>query len=200
MNSHMKSWFNSLILNGSGFSFKSVSMREHILLIQRNNKPFFAVSSLPALWLLCCCCLPVIATGQSCCNCRCQVLLCTAEWGGLEGLLPGWLACCLPAWLDACRAAWLLAGLPGWLVWLAGCSGWLPVATWTWNGPRQLSPGQACLTGRLRSLLDSRWCSSSQRNDMSCTGDTHRSSQVSRFLVYSKLELHHFGSLHCFYY
>ena len=32
----------------------------------------------------------------------------------------------------------------------------------TYTGPRPLRPGQACLTGRLRSLRDSRWCSGSQ--------------------------------------
>ena len=36
----MKSWLNSFILNGSGFSFKSSSVREQILLIQSKNDPF----------------------------------------------------------------------------------------------------------------------------------------------------------------
>ena len=35
----MKSWVNSLILNESGFSFKSLSVREQVLLIQSNNDP-----------------------------------------------------------------------------------------------------------------------------------------------------------------
>ena len=44
----MKSWLNSLILIGSGFSFKSISVKEQILLNQSNKGPYFAVSSLPA--------------------------------------------------------------------------------------------------------------------------------------------------------
>ena len=56
-------WLNSLILNCSWFSFKSVSVREQILLIQSNNDPFFAVSSLWAVRLLCCCCSQAMATG-----------------------------------------------------------------------------------------------------------------------------------------
>ena len=52
----ISSWLNSLILNWSGFSFKSVSVREQSLLIQSNNDPFFAVSSLWVLRLLLCCC------------------------------------------------------------------------------------------------------------------------------------------------
>ena len=48
MNWHMKSWLNSLILNYSWFSFKFVSVKENVLLIQSNDHPFFAVSS----WLL----------------------------------------------------------------------------------------------------------------------------------------------------
>ena len=59
-------------------------MRKQILLIQSNNDPFFAVSSLPEFRLLCCCCS--VATGQRCCHGRLLVLLHTARWGGLEGL------------------------------------------------------------------------------------------------------------------
>ena len=84
MKNIMKSWLNSLILNWSGFSFKSVSVREQISLIQSNNDPFFAVSLLPAVRLLCCCCS--MATGRRCCDSTCRVLLRTTEWGGLEGL------------------------------------------------------------------------------------------------------------------
>ena len=67
----MKSWLNSLILIGSGFSFKSVSVKEQSLLNQSNNDPFFAVSSLPAAaaaswWLQ--------ALGRHCCDSRRQVL------------------------------------------------------------------------------------------------------------------------------
>ena len=83
INSHMKSWLNSLNLNGSGFRFKSVSVREQILTNQSNNDLFFAFISLPALRLLCCCSL--MATGLCCCNCS-QVLWCTTGWGRLEGL------------------------------------------------------------------------------------------------------------------
>ena len=84
INSHMKSWLNSLILNGSGFGFKSVSVMEQILLIQSNHNPFFAVSSLPALRLLRGCCS--MATGRRGCDCRRRVLQRTVVWGGLEGL------------------------------------------------------------------------------------------------------------------
>ena len=51
MDSHMKSCLNSLISNESGFSFKSVSGRGTLLLVQSNQGPsgFFAVRSLPAL-------------------------------------------------------------------------------------------------------------------------------------------------------
>ena len=59
--------FIKLSLNGSGFSFKSVSVREQILIIQSNNDLLFAFISLPALRLLCCCSL--MATGLCCCNC-----------------------------------------------------------------------------------------------------------------------------------
>ena len=56
MNSHMKSWLNSLILNYSWFSFKFLSVKENVLLIQRNHHSSFAVSSLQALRLLHGCC------------------------------------------------------------------------------------------------------------------------------------------------
>ena len=56
MNSHMKSWFNSLILKYSWFSFNFVSVRKNVLLIQCKHHSFFVVSSLQALRLLCGCC------------------------------------------------------------------------------------------------------------------------------------------------
>ena len=56
MNSHMKSWFNSLILKYSWFSFNFVSVRKNVLLIQCKHHSFFVVSSLEALRLLCGCC------------------------------------------------------------------------------------------------------------------------------------------------
>ena len=80
----MKSWLNSLILNWSGFSFKSVSVREQILPIQSNNDPFIPVSSLPALRLLRCCCS--MAVRRRWLRLRRRVLLRTAERVGLEGL------------------------------------------------------------------------------------------------------------------
>ena len=84
MTSHMKSGLNSnlnssIILNWSGFSFKSGNSLKQIW-----NR-FFAVSSQPTLRLLHCC---SVATGWRCCNSRRRVLLCTAdwaEWGGLGG-------------------------------------------------------------------------------------------------------------------
>ena len=48
MNSHMKSWLNSLISKYSRFSL-IVSGRENVLLIQSNRHSFFAVSLLQAL-------------------------------------------------------------------------------------------------------------------------------------------------------
>ena len=82
MNSHMKSWLNSLILNYSWFSFKFLSVKENVLLIQSNHHPSFAVSTLQGLRLLCGCCL--VATRRFCCYCRRRVL-CTAEQGGCGG-------------------------------------------------------------------------------------------------------------------
>ena len=79
MNSHMKSWSNSLFLKYSWFSFKFVSVRGYVLLIQSNHHLFFAVSSLHALRLLCGCCL--VATRRCCCDCRRRVLR-TAEQRG----------------------------------------------------------------------------------------------------------------------
>ena len=58
MNSHIKSWLTSLIL-----TCKSIRIQNHIcfsegklLIVQSNHYPLFAVSSLSALRLLCCCC------------------------------------------------------------------------------------------------------------------------------------------------
>ena len=65
----------------SGFSFKFVSVRENVLLIQSNHS-FFAGSSLQGLRLLCGCCS--VATRRRCCYCKCQVLL-TVEQGGRGG-------------------------------------------------------------------------------------------------------------------
>ena len=81
MNSHMKSWLNSLFLNWSGFSLKSVSVRGKFLLIQSNHDPFLAFSLLPALKLLHC---TSVATWQRGCNCRSQ-MLCTARQAGCGG-------------------------------------------------------------------------------------------------------------------
>ena len=76
----MKSWLNSLILNGSGFSFKSASVREQILPIQSKNDPFFAVSSLPALRLLLCCCSMATGSAAATADVRC----CCAQQSGEE--------------------------------------------------------------------------------------------------------------------
>ena len=68
MNSYMKSWLNLLDLNLSWFSFKIASVRENVLLVQSNHHPFFAlfaVSSLPALRHLCCCCSVAILVDKS---------------------------------------------------------------------------------------------------------------------------------------
>ena len=52
----------------------------NVLLIQSNHHSFLAVSSLPALRLLCCC---LVAEGWRCCNCRLWVLMLpTTEQGG----------------------------------------------------------------------------------------------------------------------
>ena len=75
MNSHMKSWLNSL------FCLKSVSVRGKFLLIQSNHDPFLAFSLLPALKLLHC---TSLATWQHGCNCRSQ-MLCTARQAGRGG-------------------------------------------------------------------------------------------------------------------
>ena len=82
MNSHMKSWLNSFILKYSGFSFKFISVRGNVLLIQSNHHSFFAVSSLQALRLLRGCCS--VATRRRCCNGKRRVLR-TAEQGGPGG-------------------------------------------------------------------------------------------------------------------
>ena len=82
MNSHMKSWLNPLILKYSWFSFKFISVRKNVLIIQSNHHCFFAVSSLQALRLLCGCCSA--ATKRRCCNCWRRVLH-TAEQGGRGG-------------------------------------------------------------------------------------------------------------------
>ena len=79
MNSHMKSWLNSLILNYSWFSFKFLSVKENVLLIQSNHHSSFAVSSLQALRLLRGCCS--VATRRHCCDGR-RLVLRTAEQGG----------------------------------------------------------------------------------------------------------------------
>ena len=75
MNSHMKSWLNSLILNYSWFSFKFLSVKENVLLIQSNHHPSFAVSSLQALRLLHGCCS--VATRRRCCDCKTSPALST---------------------------------------------------------------------------------------------------------------------------
>ena len=82
MNSHMKSWLNSLILKYSWFSFKFVSVKEIVLLVQSNHHPSFAVSSLQALRLLRGCCS--VATRRHCCDGRRRVLR-TAGQGGRGG-------------------------------------------------------------------------------------------------------------------
>ena len=81
MNSHIKSWIHQ----SYWFSFKFVSVRENVLLIQSNHHPCLAVSSLQALRLLCasCGCCSVAARWCSC-NTRCWVLL-TAEQGECGG-------------------------------------------------------------------------------------------------------------------
>ena len=82
MNSRMKSWLNSLISTYSELSFKFVSVRGNILLIQSNHHPIFAVSSLQALMLLHGCCS--VATRWHCCDSR-RRMLSTAEQGGRGG-------------------------------------------------------------------------------------------------------------------
>ena len=82
MNSQMKSWLNSLILNYSWFGFKFVSVKENVLLIQPNHHSSFAVSSLQALRLLRGCCS--VATRRRCCDGKRRVLR-TAEQGGRGG-------------------------------------------------------------------------------------------------------------------
>ena len=84
MNLHMKSWLNSLISNYSLFSFKFVSVKENVLLVQSNHHPFFAVSSMQALRLLCQWYGCSVATRQSCCYFTLGVLL-TTEQGGCGG-------------------------------------------------------------------------------------------------------------------
>ena len=71
-------------LNYSRSSFKFVSVRKNVLIIQNNHQPFFAVSSLHALRLLCGCCQCSVVTRLHCCNGRRLVLL-TAEQGGRGG-------------------------------------------------------------------------------------------------------------------
>ena len=52
------------------------SVRENVLHIQSNNHPFFAVSLLQAIRLLCCCCS--VATIRRCCDSR-RLMMRTAE-------------------------------------------------------------------------------------------------------------------------
>ena len=87
MNSHMKTWLNSLNLNWSGFSFnlKSVFSKRTNFTHPKKYLPllrFFSLS-LPGLRLCCCCCSR--ATGLHGSYGRRWVLLRTADWGGLEG-------------------------------------------------------------------------------------------------------------------
>ena len=59
------------------------SVRENVLHIQSNNHPFFAVSLLQAIRLLCCCCS--VATIRRCCDSR-RLMMRTAELWGQGGL------------------------------------------------------------------------------------------------------------------
>ena len=87
MNSHMKTWLNSLNLNWSGFSFnlKSVFSKRTNFTHPKKYLPLLRLFSLslPALRLCCCCCSR--ATGLHGSYGRRWVLLLTADWGGLEG-------------------------------------------------------------------------------------------------------------------
>ena len=88
INSHMKSWLNSLNLNGSGFRFKSVSVREQILTNQSNNDLSFAFISLPALRLLCCCSGPWWQLGWAAASATAVRCCCTQQGGeDLTGLM-----------------------------------------------------------------------------------------------------------------
>ena len=83
MNSHMKSWLNSLILKYSGFSFKFVSVRENVLLTQSNHQdssPLLCgqLTARPKRLLRGCC---SVTTRRRCCAGRRRVLR-TAKQGG----------------------------------------------------------------------------------------------------------------------
>ena len=76
----MQSWLNSLILKGSGFSFKSVSVREQVF--QSYNDLCCAQCAAAAR-------RPVAATWLRSCYGRRRVLSHTSDRGRLEGLDEG---------------------------------------------------------------------------------------------------------------
>ena len=76
-----ESWLNSLILNWSGFSFKSVFSGNKFY---SSKEIMTQTPSLQPTHCQPCCCS--MATGLCCCRCRRLVLLRAAEWAGLEGL------------------------------------------------------------------------------------------------------------------